>query len=80
MKNLTQQFGKPVCVGLYTLFAFMAAKKRPLPLLALLAMHATEYALIGKKVAEEHGIEPNEALAQCLSFGFTWWLPIKNEW
>ena len=80
MKNMTLAFGKPICVGLYTAFAFLAMKKKPLPLLTLLAMHASEYFLIGKKVAEEHGISTPEALAQCLSFGFTWWLPIKNEW
>ena len=80
MKTMTQQFGKPVCVGLYAAFAFLAAKKRPLPLLVLLAMHASEYALIGRKVAAENGIAPCEALAQCLSFGFTWWLPIKQGW
>ena len=56
MKNMTLAFGKPICVGLYTAFAFMAMKKKPLPLLTLLAMHASEYFLIGKKVAEEHGI------------------------
>ena len=80
MKNLTLAFGKPICVGLYAAGAFLAAQKKPLPLLALAATHAAEYALIGKKVAAEHDIAPGEALAQCLSFGFTWWLPIKKGW
>ena len=80
MKNMTLACGKPVCVGLYTAFAVLAAKKKPAALLTLLAMHASEYFLIGKKVAAEHGISTPEALAQCLSFGFTWWLPIQKEW
>ena len=78
MLNLTKQFGKPVCVGLYATFSFLAAKKKPLPLVTLAAMHAAEYHLIGKKVAAKHGIGQAEALAQCLSFGFTWWLPIQK--
>ena len=80
MKNMTLAFGKPICVGLYTAFAFMAMKKKPLLRLAHLAMHTSDYLLIGKKVAAEHGISTPEAIAQCLSFGFTWWLPIKKEW
>ena len=80
MKNMTLAFGKPICVGLYTAFALMAAQKKPLPLLTLLAMHGAEYFLIGKKVAEEAGLSKAEGLAQCLSFGFTWWLPIKKAW
>lgn len=43
-------------------------------------MHGTEYALVGRKVAEANGISRMEALAQCLSFGFTWWLPIQKGW
>lgn len=75
----TKQFGKPVCVGLYAVFAALAMKKKPLPLLILLGLHACEYALIGRKVAEEKGLSRVEGLAQCLSFGFTWWLPLKKE-
>lgn len=28
LKDLTLSFGKPVCVGLYTVFALIAAKKK----------------------------------------------------
>ena len=72
----TKQFGKPICVGLYAVFAM---KKKPLPLLILLGLHTGEYALIGRKVAAEQGLTRAEGLAQCLSFGFTWWLPLKKE-
>ncbi|MBR1457155.1 MAG: hypothetical protein IJ594_08385 [Oscillospiraceae bacterium] len=77
MNKLTKQFGKPVCVVLYAVFAALAAKKKPIPFLALLAMHAVEYAVIGRKVAAEHAIPQASAAANCLAFGFTWWKPIK---
>ena len=77
--NTTRRFGKPVCVALYALFAALAMKKKPLPFLFLLGLHTGEYALIGRKVAEEQGLTRAEGLAQCLSFGFTWWLPLKKE-
>ena len=76
--KLTRQIGKPVCVALYAAFAFLATKKKPLPLLTLLGMHAAEYFLVGRKVAAEKGLAPAEGLLQCLSFGFTWWLPLKK--
>lgn len=76
--KLTKQFGKPICVVLYAVFAALAAKKKPWPLVILFGMHASEYFLIGRKVAAEHGLSLLEGLAQCLSFGFTWWLPIKK--
>ena len=77
--NTTRRFGKPVCVALYALFAALAMKKKPLPFLILLGLHTGEYALIGRKVAAEQGLTRAEGLAQCLSFGFTWWLPLKKE-
>ncbi|MBR0353165.1 MAG: hypothetical protein IJH53_08170 [Oscillospiraceae bacterium] len=77
--ELTKKIGKPVCVALYAAFAALAAKKKPVPLIILFLMHASEYVLVGRKVAEENGISVPEGLAQCLAFGFTWWLPIKKS-
>lgn len=76
--EITKKYGKPVCVALYTAFAALAAKKKPVPLIVLFLMHATEYAVIGRKVAEENGLSVSEGLAQCLAFGFTWWLPLRK--
>ncbi len=76
--KLTKQFGKPICVFLYAAFAALAVKKKPLPLIALFLMHASEYLLIGKHTAEAKGMNTAEGLAQCLAFGFTWWLPIRK--
>ena len=77
--KITEQFGKPVCVALYAFFGILAVKKKPLPFLILLGLHTGEYVLIGRKVAEEKGLTKAEGIAQCLSFGFTWWLPLKKE-
>ena len=76
--TLTKQYGKPICVALYAVTAAMAARKRPSAFLSLVGMHAAEYFLVGKKIAEEKGLTKGEGLAQCLAFGFTWWLPEKN--
>lgn len=77
--TITKRFGKPICVALYAVFAALAAKKKPLPLLILLALHTAEYFKDGRKVAAAHGIGLAEGFAQCLAFGFTWWLPLKEE-
>jgi len=76
--RLSKQFGKPVCVLLYGAFAYLAAKKKPVPLLTLAVMHLTEYFVIGRKTAAEHGLGVLEGLCQCLAFGYTWWLPLKK--
>ena len=77
--KLTRSLGKPVCVLLYAVFAVLAARKKPLPLLLLAALHTAEYFLIGRRVADEHRLGRAEGLAQCLAFGFTWWLPLKKS-
>ena len=77
--KFTKQFGKPVCVALYALFAALAVKKKPLPLLILFLLHTVEFFHVGRKVAAENGLSVPEGLAQCLAFGFTWWLPLKKS-
>lgn len=77
--KLTKELGKPICVVLYAVFAWLAGKKKPLPLLILFGLHAGEYFLKGRKVAERHGLGRAEGLMQCLAFGFTWWLPLEKE-
>ncbi len=75
--KLTKAFGKPICVVLYAVFAWLAAHRKPLPLFTLFGLHAGEYFLKGRAVAARHGLGRAEGLAQCLAFGFTWWLPLK---
>ena len=79
MYQIVKYFGKPLGGALYALFAALAAKKKPWPLLSLIAMHAAEYFLVARKLAGEKGIPQAEAAANCLAFGFTWWLPIRKE-
>lgn len=76
--KITKQVGKPICLALYAVFAALAVKKKPLPLLILFLLHAYEYVTKGRKIAKEHGIGVVEGLAKCLTFGFTWWLPLKK--
>ena len=56
MNRFTKQFGKPICVVLFGIFAGLAAKKKPLPLVILLLLHTAEFFLVGRKVAEDHAI------------------------
>ena len=77
--KLTKWFGKPICVVLYAASAALAAKKKPIPLIVLFAMHRSEALTIGRKVAKEKGVGAAEWIANCLAFGFTWWLPLRNE-
>lgn len=77
--KLTKWFGKPICVVLYAVFAVLAAKKKPVPLIVLFAMHLAETLTIGRKVAKEKGVGAAEWIANCLAFGFTWWLPLRSE-
>lgn len=44
----------------------------------LLAAHTAEYFTRGRKIAEEKGISQVSAFANCLAFGFTWWLPVSK--
>ncbi len=76
--KITKTAGKPICAALYAVFAALAAKKKPIPLLVLIALHTFEYFHIGRRTAEEHGLSKAEGLAKCLAFGFTWWLPLKK--
>ena len=78
MKQLTVSFGKPVCVALYAVFAALAATRKPLPLILLFALHLFETLTVGRKVAGEHSVGALEWIANCLCFGFTWWLPIRE--
>ncbi len=79
MDKLTRQFGKPICVLLYAVFAALAAKKKPWPLLLLLAAHGLEYLLVARDLAGELGVPQGEAAAKCLAFGFTWWKPLRDD-
>ena len=73
MNQFAKQFGKPICVILYAALSALAARKKPLPLLILIATHTVEYFVVARKLAMERDISRGVALANCLAFGFTWW-------
>lgn len=77
--KLTKQFGKPICVALYAAFAALAARKKPLPLLILFGMHLAETLTVGRRVAKDKQVGTAAWIANCLAFGFTWWLPLKED-
>ena len=77
--KFTKQFGKPICTALYAVFAYLAVKKKPLPLLTLLLLHGFEYLHVGREIAEKKRIGKIAGLLLCLCFGFTWWLPLRDE-
>ncbi len=79
MMKLVKYIGQPFCVALYGVSAYLAAKKKPLALVSLFLCHLSEYFIIGRKTGKEKGEKAAAALLKCLSFGFTWWLPLKKE-
>ena len=79
MLDFTRKYGKPICVLLYAGLAYLAGKKHPRPLLVLLATHFAEYFLKARAIAKQHAISQLSAFANCLCFGFTWWLPIRES-
>lgn len=77
--EFNRKYGKPVCVALYAGNAYLASKKKYAPMAVLLAAHTAEYFIKARKIAEDRGVSQAEAFANCLAFGFTWWLPLEKE-
>lgn len=78
MMKLVKFIGQPMCAALYAVCGYFAYKKKPLPLISLFTMHLSEYFIIGRKTGKEFNLSPVSALIKCLSFGFTWWLPLRK--
>lgn len=79
MLDFSRKFGKVICVILYALFAYLCAKGIWIPLAALVLLHFSEYFIAAMNVAKKNGISQITAFVNCLAFGFTWWLPIKEN-
>ena len=54
-------------------------KKNPIGIIILSLMHGTECVLIGVKTGLKYGKKLPYCIAMCMSFGFTWWLPLKQQ-
>lgn len=59
--------------------AYGVVKKDWKPLAAVAALHATEYAIVGRKIGQAAGLSEPEAVANCMFFGITWWQPLQEE-
>ncbi len=77
--KLIKIIGQPLCIILYIVSLYFAVKKNFSPLAALLSLHLTEYFAIGRNVGKRNGFSEISTFLHCLAFGFTWWLPVKNE-
>ena len=78
LMKIVKTVGQPVCVVLYAIGAVKAVKEKQFGFFAgLFFTHLTEYFIIGRKTGKEFEIKPIKALLSCLSFGFTWWLPVR---
>lgn len=54
-------------------------KKNPIGLIILAAMHGTEAVVVGVKTGLEYGKKLAYSIVMCMTFGFTWWLPLKKQ-
>ncbi len=54
-------------------------KKNPIGIIILTLMHGTECFLIGVKTGLEYGKKLPYCIVMCMTFGFTWWLPLKQQ-
>lgn len=54
-------------------------KKNPIGLIILAAMHGTEAVVIGVKTGLEYGKKLAYSIVMCMTFGFTWWLPLLKQ-
>lgn len=80
LMKIVKIVGQPLCAVLYALGAVKAVKdKKPALLAFMFFAHFGEYFIIGRKTGKEFGIKPLKAFLSCLSFGFTWWLPIRTS-
>ncbi len=54
-------------------------KKNPIGIIILSLIHSTEAALIGIKTGLAYGKNLPYSLVMCMTFGFTWWLPLLRQ-
>ena len=54
-------------------------KKNPIGIAIIAAMHGVEAVVIGVKTGLEYGKKLPYSIVMCMTFGFTWWLPLKKQ-
>ena len=50
-----------------------------LPLVLVAALHLVEFIIVGKKTGDETGMPAAVSFINCMLFGFTWWMPIRDN-
>ena len=81
--SLCDEFGMSANTA-FNIFVRTVVRKRSIPF--IIEAPSKEEALAKgraafdklRKCAEENGLSVPEGLAQCLAFGFTWWLPLRK--
>ncbi len=81
MKDRTKKaINKGISLGVVAgAAAYGVVKKDWKPLAAVVALHATEYAVVGRKIGKAAEISEPAAVANCMLFGITWWQPLESE-
>ena len=64
-------------IVLWSLGALAAPFGFPWIVLGILCLHAFETVTIGLKVGKEAGEKFLYSLCMCMTFGFTWWVPLR---
>ncbi len=59
--------------------AWTIIKKTPVPVLALLATHLTEYLVVARKAGKDVWYDDLRCFLNTMVFGFTFWVPMKLE-
>lgn len=54
-------------------------KKNPIGIIILALMHGAEAVIIGVKTGLKYGKKLPYSIVMCMTFGFTWWLPLKKQ-
>jgi len=50
-----------------------------LPLIFVAALHLVEFFVVGKKTADSSGLPLAASFVNCMLFGFTWWMPLRDQ-
>ncbi|MDZ5726186.1 hypothetical protein [Acetobacterium sp. K1/6] len=78
--NTKKAMNKGISLGvLVGAAAYGVVKKDWKPLAAVAALHAAEYAVVGRKIGKAAEISEPEAVANCMFFGIAWWQPLQEE-
>ncbi len=54
-------------------------KKNPIGIAILAILHGAETVTIGVKTGLEYGKKLPYSVVMCMTFGYTWWLPLKKK-